>query len=348
MKIKTLLLALMLAFAPVLYAADGILFTTPKQTPLGSGAVIAGAQVFFYTAGTTTKQNTYTTAALSTPHANPVIADAEGKLAAIFLKPSLGDYKIVITTSSDSDPPIAPIDTVDNYPVLDTVANLASTSNAKGASLIGVEDSAGSFVGTDIEAVLSEIIARPFVLKSANFSVVKADVGKTFNVDTSPVTVSLLPVATAGDGFSVIIINSAGGIITLDGDGSEKIDIGLGPNNTQSLYGAQTVLLKSNGTKWFGIIINPSEQSLSATNKSWTSDLTLADITGLTGFDLLASGEYEFEVYLDGIQNVGNFQWKFDASINVTNGNYIWWANDESGVGAQGYTLSIESAEDFT
>ena len=149
MKIKTLLLALMLAFAPVLYAADGVLFTTPKQTPLGSGAVIAGAQVFFYTAGTTTKQNTYTTAALSVAHSNPVIADADGKLAPIFLKPSLGDYKIVITTSSDSDTPIAPIDTVDNYPV------------TKSASLIVVNDSGGFLTATDVEAALAEIFETP-------------------------------------------------------------------------------------------------------------------------------------------------------------------------------------------
>lgn len=34
---------------------------------------------------------------------------------------------------------------------------LASTSNSKGASLIGIEDSAGNYVGTDVEAALNEI-----------------------------------------------------------------------------------------------------------------------------------------------------------------------------------------------
>jgi len=36
-------------------------------------------------------------------------------------------------------------------------ADLASTDNAKGASLVGVEDSAGLFTGTDVEAVLAEL-----------------------------------------------------------------------------------------------------------------------------------------------------------------------------------------------
>ena len=114
--LTALLLSLTLVFAPIAQAADGVLFNVPKQTPFATGAVISGAKVFFYQNGTTTKQNTYTTAALTTPHANPVVADANGKLPAIFLDPSLPDYKVVITTSTDTDPPLSPIDTVDNYP----------------------------------------------------------------------------------------------------------------------------------------------------------------------------------------------------------------------------------------
>lgn len=38
-----------------------------------------------------------------------------------------------------------------------TTADLASTANAKGASLIGIEDSGGNFTGTNVEAVLAEL-----------------------------------------------------------------------------------------------------------------------------------------------------------------------------------------------
>jgi hypothetical protein len=38
-----------------------------------------------------------------------------------------------------------------------TVANLASTATGKGAALVGVEDSAGNFTGTNVEAVLVEV-----------------------------------------------------------------------------------------------------------------------------------------------------------------------------------------------
>ncbi len=41
----------------------------------------------------------------------------------------------------------------------DVLTDLASTANAKGASLIGIEDAATNFAATDVEAALAEIIA---------------------------------------------------------------------------------------------------------------------------------------------------------------------------------------------
>ena len=237
--------------------------------------------------------------------------------------------------------------------ILEAVA-VTNSEIVTNADVINILDTAGFYVGTDVELALAEVgpavaaIRGAFVVESAGFSIVNADLGKTFNVDTGSATVSLPAVATVGDGFWVIITNTSGSLVTLDGNGSEKIDIGLGPNNTQTLDIAQSILLKTNGVKWFGILINSSEQTKSATNKSWTSDIILADITGLTGFDLLANGEYEFEAYLDGTQDGGNFEWRFDASIAVISGSYMWWANDNAGVGAQGHNGSIEGNESFT
>ena len=42
------------------------------------GSPLAGGKVFFYTAGTSTKQNTYTDSTGATPNANPVVLDARG------------------------------------------------------------------------------------------------------------------------------------------------------------------------------------------------------------------------------------------------------------------------------
>ena len=50
---------------------------------------LSGARWFFYATGTTTPQATYTTAALSVAHPNPVVADAGGQFPAIYFDSSL-------------------------------------------------------------------------------------------------------------------------------------------------------------------------------------------------------------------------------------------------------------------
>ena len=77
------------------------LFTLPKQVPFtNSGALIPGAKAFFYLNGTSTPQDTYTTAALDVAHTNPVIADGNGRFPAIYMDASLS-YKVKITDASD-------------------------------------------------------------------------------------------------------------------------------------------------------------------------------------------------------------------------------------------------------
>lgn len=78
------------------------LFTLPKQIPLSSaGLLLPGAKAYFYQTGTTTPQNTYQNIALSTPHANPVVADASGVFPVVYLDPTLPNYRVKITTSAD-------------------------------------------------------------------------------------------------------------------------------------------------------------------------------------------------------------------------------------------------------
>lgn len=78
------------------------LFTLPRQVPLSSAAgLIAGAKLLFSATGTSSPQNTYSDVALTTPNANPVIADANGVFGAIYLDPSLPDYRVILKTSAD-------------------------------------------------------------------------------------------------------------------------------------------------------------------------------------------------------------------------------------------------------
>lgn len=59
------------------------------------GSAGAGWKLNFYASGTTTRLDTYTTSALSTPNQNPVVADANGRFPDIWF--SDVDYKCVLT-----------------------------------------------------------------------------------------------------------------------------------------------------------------------------------------------------------------------------------------------------------
>lgn len=86
----------------------------------------SGLQAYFFDAGTTTPQVTYTDAALSIPHDHPVVANSSGKFAAVFLVEE-GTYRLRIveaddTTEDDVDGISVPTATPTDFPVSDTAA----------------------------------------------------------------------------------------------------------------------------------------------------------------------------------------------------------------------------------
>ena len=96
------------------------------------GSPLAGGKVFFYTAGTSTKQNTYTDSTGATPNTNPVVLDARGEASVWLTATAL--YKIVAAHSTDTDPPSSPIWSLDNVPGDAALTALAASG---GAALIG-------------------------------------------------------------------------------------------------------------------------------------------------------------------------------------------------------------------
>ena len=114
MKIRTLaaiVMAAVLLASPV--AAQEALSPTPKlHFDNATGAPLSGGKLFVYEAGTTTKENSYTSSSGATPNSNPVILDTRGE-ANVWLTPGQ-IYKFVLSPSTDTDPPTNPIYTVDN------------------------------------------------------------------------------------------------------------------------------------------------------------------------------------------------------------------------------------------
>ncbi len=94
-----------------------------------------GAKLYFRQSGTSTPQNVYTDAALQVAHQNPVVADAEGVFAPIYLDPSLSDYRYILTDGSNEDDDytlevlLEPI--TDDYPAS---PNVSSTYRARGTN----------------------------------------------------------------------------------------------------------------------------------------------------------------------------------------------------------------------
>ena len=67
-----------------------------------NGNPLSGGKIFTYSAGTTTPQTSYTSASGTTPHANPIILDAAGRVPGgeIWLTDGL-QYKFIIQTSNN-------------------------------------------------------------------------------------------------------------------------------------------------------------------------------------------------------------------------------------------------------
>ena len=79
--------------------ADQIRFT-PVQVFDANGDPAAGAKAYFYQTGTTTPLTTYADEGLTTPHPNPLVADAQGVFAAVFISGG-GDAKVDVTDAAD-------------------------------------------------------------------------------------------------------------------------------------------------------------------------------------------------------------------------------------------------------
>jgi hypothetical protein len=119
------------------------LFYIPQAVRIDStGAPYAGAKANFYLTGTTTRANTYSDNALSTANANPVVADAGGQWAAIYLDPDV-TYRCIITDTNDVQ--------------LDDVDPIHSPLTA---SEIAIVDAGSYFAGTELETVLADLGAN--------------------------------------------------------------------------------------------------------------------------------------------------------------------------------------------
>ena len=90
---------------------EALLYSPIFQVVDANGNPYSGAKAFFYLTGTTTDATVYEDDGLTTPHSQPVVADASGAFDPIYLDYSV-TYKLVLKDSSDQT-----IRTIDPIPV---------------------------------------------------------------------------------------------------------------------------------------------------------------------------------------------------------------------------------------
>lgn len=196
-------------------------FTLPFVPALdANGVIVSGAQLFFYEPGTLTPKDVYTTAALTTAHANPVVASSAGLFPAIYIDPNQ-TYRVILKTSAG-----VTLGDVDNY---GTVADdQVITVDDYGADPTGATDSTAAITAY-VDALGSYGTMRfgPGIYK--------------FNL----VLTAKLGIVGAGRKDTILKSNSAGGIIVTyaapgDWDYVEVADVSFeGDSGTYTGTGVQ-------------------------------------------------------------------------------------------------------------
>ena len=153
----------------------------------GDGDPFPGAKLETFAAGTDTPQAVYTDVDLTIPHANPVIADADGRFPLMFLLPV--GYKLIAYDADDVQ-----VWSADDYSDPGTIF----------AEKFGTAMTVGSIAVTD-----------GYTVTATDRVVTVASVGAT-TINLPAVTSRTQPVA---------IKNTAGGTVVVTPDGSDTIDL---------------------------------------------------------------------------------------------------------------------------
>lgn len=219
-------------------------FQTPnEQFSDDTGTPYAGGKLYFYLTGTTTATDTYTTEALSTANANPVVLDSAGRAGNIFLDPAI-TYKVVLKDSND-----AQIWTAD--PVTDPAAGVTAAFAVVSGDPNGqTAGSAGSVGGTsasvrwDILNNLLYVCTTTGTTSTAVWTQVAADLSGALNATgiVTPSTigsnqdnyepaglstayVARLAASTPGFSLTGMATGSAGRLLTIENVGSFPITL---------------------------------------------------------------------------------------------------------------------------
>lgn len=91
-----------------------------------AGAPDLSYKLFTYLAGSNTKATTYTDATGLSSNTNPIVLNALGQPSSGYFWASGTTYKVVLAPSTDSDPPVSPVWTIDNLSGMNDAGAIAT------------------------------------------------------------------------------------------------------------------------------------------------------------------------------------------------------------------------------
>ena len=222
-----------------------------------TGATLSGAKLYFYTTGTTTPANVYTTSGLGVAHANPVVADSGGLFAPIYLSSAV-TYRVILKTSGGSSlqdiDPVNPALALAADSVSDTelatgaaVANIGYTPvNKAGDTATDLRLAYGSTLYTDQAGTRTIPVTT---LDSSTDLLETHTGGMVRHTSGSAHTWTIQPMSTSG---STWVIGSA---IQVRNIGAGAVTIAKGTGVTLRLAGASTDSNKTLAQYGLGLLV---------------------------------------------------------------------------------------------
>ena len=237
----------------------------------GSGLIANGYKLFFYAAGTTTKQNTYTSNTGGTPNSNPITLNAYGRSAnEIWLTEGLY-YKVVIASGSDTDPPSSGVTLGDYITGINDFSSQVSDDQWTASGLTPTYISTTSFSVAGDNTTALHVGRR---LKTTNTG------GTIYSTITASVYGSVTTVTVVNDsgtldsGLSAVSY----GILTSTNPSIPKIALVDGSTATSQSNGDNSTKITNNLT-WSNAVHGINDFRLTLTTGT---PVTTSDVTGAT------------------------------------------------------------------
>jgi hypothetical protein len=189
-----------------------------------NGLPLAGAKLQFYETGTTTPQAVYSSADLTTPLSNPVVADGGGLFVPIFLNPA-ETYRAQLLTSAGSL--IADLDPINGAPSISagevTAAMLASGAAAGNLGFTPLNKAGDTatnltLAATSLSTTSAGYLGAPVNEQDSPYTFALGDAGKMVRGNNaSAMTYTIPPNSSIAFpiGTAIVVRNVGAGTITL-------------------------------------------------------------------------------------------------------------------------------------